>query len=173
MRRKRRRLRKVNIAKLLDLKDRAAMESYRFGNIFQSPEDAGQEYVLRLLEGRHRHATVGQAMIDIAREISGRSNSPNQKQRQNVMTAIPVMTEVLDRKPALAPDVDTSMLFEGLMIGLSKQQRRVIEMFRIGYTFGDIGKDMELSEARVHQIYKRAVASMKARSERRPILRPV
>lgn len=172
-RKRRRKLRKIDIAGLILLKNRAEIESYRFGKIFSSPEDAGQEYVLRLLEGRHRHATVGQAMIDIAREISGRSGGANHKERINIATAIPVMTEVLDLKPSVSQDVDTSLLFQDLMIGLSQQQRRVIEMFRIGYTFGEMTKELKLSEARIHQIYKRAVKQMKARSERRPILRPV
>lgn len=154
---------------MLELRERAMRESYRFGRIFASPEDAGQEYILRLLEGRHRHATVSQAMIDIARETAD-PRSPNFADRLNIATAVPVESKYLERPTTkLIDDVDTRLTIEFLLSTLNMQSQKVIELFLLGYNFGEISDNMGFTEARAHQIYHRAVAKMKKSLERTPM----
>lgn len=86
MAKRRGRKKKIKAEDLLKLKMRGEKEGLKYGKMLSSPEDAGQEYVTRLLEGKHRKSTVQQAFIDMAREEGGRPGQPGHEAKKPSLT---------------------------------------------------------------------------------------
>ena len=159
---KKRRRKKIKVETLLKLGERAGRESEKYHHLFGSPEDASQEYIKRLLEGYHSHATVGQAVVDMSRELMGRKGQPGYEAKKAVALAIQVDPNEI-RGTAYRPfDVVNRRLFlEKAIQKLSRQQQGVIMLYLAGYTLEEISIEIGFSEARIHQIWKEAVRNMK------------
>jgi RNA polymerase sigma factor (sigma-70 family) len=156
--RKRRPTAKV-IAKLLD---RATREGYKYGRLFGTAEDAGYEYVTRLLEGKHSRSTVTQAIIDMARAIGGRKGHDSYEAAKAVALAIPVEPDKFLRLSYDPTDkIDNRIMLTKLVNNLELRERIVVILWLHGWTYLEIAEEFELSQARIHQIWHSAVRHMK------------
>ncbi len=143
----------------------------------RSPEDVAQEYVMRLMEGLHSHATVSQAYVDILRiEANGRSkyfqdqlniNSPNRTQQDGEDNDIHMVDTLPNPEPDLTADehIDFKYFMDHVSDG------RISEFIRLriyGEAMKDIGTRYGLTESRISQLLQFEVDRLKKLVEPTP-----
>jgi RNA polymerase sigma factor (sigma-70 family) len=164
MPRKRRR-RKIKVDKLLELGARAGESSKEFGRLFDSPEDVSQEYIMRLLEGKHQHSYVGQAVIDMARDLTGRKGLPGYEARKAVAFAIQTDPDLIRNSHRPFDVVNRRLFLEKAMNKLSRKEKVFILAFLDGNNLQEIADLMGFSAARASQIWDKVIEKMKAVAE--------
>lgn len=157
----RKRRKKIKVDVLLGLMKRAEHESFRYGRLFDSPEDAGQEYALRIFEGLHQRATVGQAVCDMSRELMGRAGQPGYEAKKAVALALQTDPEDIHTSHKPFDIVNRRLFLERAMKRLSHDEKIVMLMFLEGYTYAEIGDFLDLSEGRISQLWLNSVERMK------------
>jgi DNA-directed RNA polymerase specialized sigma24 family protein len=133
----------------------------------KSPEDIAQEYVMRLLEGLHAHATISQAYVDIVRlEANARSkffadqiaiHTPN---RIHMQDSEDNDVHLVDTLPNPEPDLTTDehIDFKHFMEHVSDGRMSEFIRLRIhGEAMKDIGTRYGLTESRVSQLLQAEV----------------
>lgn len=140
------------------IKRRIAFSYNKFGGRSEGVEDCAQEVITRMLEGRHKHSTIDQAVIDYLREHCGYkgfrrrtkgqdnpiANSYEQGEFDNFIRDDSIR-DVGDR-------IDTDRL-----IGMSRHWERCVMtlIFREDYGQVEIGNLFGVSESRVSQWVQR------------------
>lgn len=121
-------------------------------------EEAAQEVYARLLEGKHKHATIDQAVIDYLRTVSGRKGVPSYASRQ-----------AFEHSYSYEPRHDANSIVRSFGINMDDRLdvRRLIGMVRHweraimnlyfveGYGQAEIGNFFGVSESRVSQWLER------------------
>lgn len=134
---------------------RAKYAATKYG-FSEHSDDFAQDVLLKYAEGRGRHQTVDQAVIDAIRERFGRPGLPGYSKRYALATAYPIdeMREDAIGTPARGSE-GNGIDFDRLVRRLSPRDREVIELrFRDGYTELEIGEQLGFSESRASQIIK-------------------
>jgi DNA-directed RNA polymerase specialized sigma24 family protein len=165
--RRRRKPRSIKLETLLKLKSRAEIESLKDGTatLYGGAEDAGQEYVLRLLEGKHRRATVSQAMVDMSREIIGRKGQPKFEAAKAVATAFPTDPELIRTSQRPFDVVNRRLFLEKAMNSLTRKEKVFILAFLDGNNLREIGDLMGFTASRASQIWDEIITKMKIVAE--------
>lgn len=70
-----------------DIEERIKIASYKYGLRGEDLQDATQEILCRLHEGKHKHSTVDQMLIDYLRSQSGRKGSLGYDTRKALVRA--------------------------------------------------------------------------------------
>lgn len=124
-----------------------------------SPEDIAQEYVCRLLEGLHQHATVDQAYIDILRLRSGRKGKGpgyDAKIRLHSLTTEKQMDHlnlIVDDTSNLSPDELLDL--KAILLKIKHPQTKKVFHYKLlGLNNKEIGKKLGVGESRISQIIK-------------------
>lgn len=120
--------------------------------------DCVQEVITRLLEGRHKHATIDQAVIDYLRECRNLKGF-----RRNLKREAPPKSNSYEQNSFdefIGADPRESLgsgIFADQLIGMSKHwERAVMSLFFVeGYGQAEIGNFFGVSGSRVHQWLKR------------------
>jgi len=157
---KKRRRRRPSAKNIQALHTKGIYEARTYGRLFDTEEDGAQEYVTRLLEGKHSHATVEQAFIDMARSLAN-PRSDNFQAQLGVHLALPTEPEKFRIAHRPFDVVNRRLLLEQLIAKLKPKQRRVILRFLEGYRYHEIAEEMHLTTARIQQIMKKSVDAMR------------
>jgi DNA-directed RNA polymerase specialized sigma subunit len=125
-------------------------------------EEIAAEYVVRLLSGRHKKATVSQAYIDIVRvtQVNTRSKYKDlQYCLQNSLTKTGEMPQ-FEEEPKLSMD---SILDLKKIMSLLKDERllSIFTQYLEGKNFNDIAKNLKVTESYIHQLFKKEVERLK------------
>jgi len=151
---------KLKLDTLLKLRQKALFGSVKYGRLFDSPEDAANEYVARLLEGLHNKATIHQALTDMARK-KGDPRRKYYKEQINVSFTVPIELKKLQLDYDPTDIIENRIMIRQLFEKLTTQQKTVIFLFLEGHTYLEIGKQMKLSAARIQQIHDKSIRQMK------------
>lgn len=151
------RKRKLSLDTLLKLKSRGEKEAYDFGRILDSPEDAGQEYVARLLSGRHAHATVQQAVLDMVHAKTGKPTMPGYEKKKNMHLATPLDPETILQGQNPINKMNTRILLQEVISKLDNRSQAIMALYIGGYTFPEIAREFEVTPSYIHQLYWKAV----------------
>jgi len=151
------RKRKLKLDTLLKLKARGEKEAYAYGRILDSPEDAGQEYVARLLSGRHAHATVQQAMLDMVHAQTGKPVMPGYEAKKNMHLATPLDPERILQGQNPTNRMNQRILLQEVISKLDHRAQVIMSLYLNGYTFGEIAQEFEVTQSYIHQLYWKAV----------------
>lgn len=121
-------------------------------------DECAQEILLGMLEGRHQHQTVDQAVIDYLRSQFGRKGEPSYIGRQNLARAHHVEPGELDR---LLPvdsrrGVDDGVDFKRMLRGLESIDKACFKLF---YGWG-------LSEVEISDLFDVSASRISQRIER-------
>lgn len=130
-------------------------------------EDCVQEILCRMLEGRHRHATIAQAVVDYIRKNAGDSRLEFHVQKSAPNRARPTeprhlerLMRVDDRRPRF-----DRLDFEKCAGWITNQVDRAC--FRLFYQWGltemEIGTLFGFSESRAHMRIKKANKAIEER----------
>jgi len=167
MAKRRGRKKKIKVEDLLKLKMRGEKEGLKYGKMLGSPEDAGQEYVTRLLEGKHRKSTVQQAFIDMAREEGGRPGQPGHEAKKALAYAKNVgdPTEIRTSHDPRESIENKLELQHALQFVTHPKQRLVLERYLEGYTYQQIAdsEEFQCTQAYIHHLWKKAIITIRKR----------
>jgi DNA-directed RNA polymerase specialized sigma24 family protein len=146
--------------------ERSRFVAGRLGFFDQHGEDVAAEVVCRFAEGRGRHQTVDQAVIDVLRELHGRKGSPGYAARQALKAASSL--EGLDR----------TLRDRGDLLGALEARERVLRAYRSlkrprdrlvfrrvleGKRLKEIGVELGVTESRVSQQLIRLKSELRRR----------
>lgn len=130
-------------------------------------EECVQEILTRMLEGRHQHATIDQAVIDYLRSNHGDARLPSHSERQKLEHAITSGSEELESNIGF---VDGRELFNrsdiddyGRWIGNQIDRATMMLTYKWGLNEIEIGHLFGFSESRVSQRLKRIQKCLYAR----------
>jgi hypothetical protein len=119
--------------------------------------------MLRLLEGKHKHSTVQQAMIDMARDRTGRKAHAAYESRKSLALAIPVESRKIRGEIYSPFDVVTIRLFiEKICRDLTPVQKGIMFYYLAGYNMNDIAKELGFSPTWVSIQWSQAIDYLKA-----------
>lgn len=166
MAKRRGRKKKIKVETLLKLKRRAEFEGAKYGKLLDSPEDAGQEYVTRLLEGKHRKSTVQQALIDMAREQGGRPGQPGHEAKKNLAFATSVDPATIRAAYDPTGDQDNALFLQAALEYVKHpKQRLVLELYLEGLTYQQIADSEEFgcTQAYIHHLFQKAIKTIRKR----------
>lgn len=104
--------------------------------ISESVEDFAQEYVLGVLQGKHRYQTIEQFVIDILRQRSGRKGTISYDVRKNISNASELGI-FEDTDNGISSDNLDSRIHNNRMREYIKS--REYELYSEGYTMKEIG----------------------------------
>lgn len=120
--------------------------------ISESPEDLAQEYVCGLLEGKHRHQTVEQFIIDVLRKRSGRKGSVGYAKRQALVSTGSI-NDIQDSIGGFsADDVDARIHRDQMREFINNREWN---LYTEGHSLKEIGEMCGVSESRIHQNLKK------------------
>lgn len=156
----------TNEADLGKLKKRVSASFYKLTGGGEGADDCFQEVVTRMLEGRHQHATIDQAVIDYLRECRNLKGF----RRHSEGKVAPILHSYeqgeFDRTVAAdsGRDVGAGIDFDRL-IGMSRHWERAVMnlYFREDYGQAEIGNLFGVTESRVCQWLERIQSRISAR----------
>lgn len=134
-----------------------------FGRI---SDDIAQEILCRMLEGRHQHATVDQAVIDYLRREFGHKRSRSYDARYALATAGNADSEYSFNSIGTDPrgDLDVRWDAERLVELLRGRDRIIANQYYLeGYSEAEVANFHNVSESRVCQILKRIQSGLSKR----------
>lgn len=154
--------RPITEKKLLQLRLKMVKHATHLGH--WSPEDIASEYVVRLLEGLHQRATIGQAYIDIVRLVSGNKRQPGYKAKQAL--SMVASQEAQDHFTNTQPSV--IQLTQDEMLDLEKACRSIkctrsqfiVHQLLLGFTQREIANELGLTEGRVNQLVHQILSDL-------------
>jgi RNA polymerase sigma factor (sigma-70 family) len=119
------------------------------------PDDIAQEYCMRLLEGLHKHATVGQAYIDILRKTqAGTRNEKSFMAQTNLLNPHPESEKILGllledtRIISLDEQIDLKQVLEAL----PREKDRQFLLRRLdGCTHAELAAEEGVTASLIHQ----------------------
>lgn len=124
----------------------------------EGSEDCVQEVITRMLEGRHQHATINQAVIDYLRECRNLKGFRRNFKRENYPVTNSYEQGSFDRfiGSDTRGNVDSGIDFRRL-ISMSKHwEKAVMNLYYMEeYGLVEIGNFFGVSESRVHQWVQR------------------
>jgi RNA polymerase sigma factor (sigma-70 family) len=161
LKKRRGRKRKLQTPKLLELMDRSRKCKVAQSRLFDSPDDAAQEYGLRMLEGKSQRATVGQALVDMIRERVGRTTAPGFLARMNLGHALYINDETFDRGTDPYEAIDQRLVLEKLVLRLKEREQHIMLMYLEGYTLSEIAREFKVTQAYIHQLWHDATLLMR------------
>lgn len=158
-----------------ELASRIKIASFKFGLRGEDIQDATQEILLRMYEGKHKHSTVDQMLIDYLRTQSGRKGevgydsrkalarperlyASNGRDRGLVDGAkfrdleYGVDTGLSDR--LVDGRIDCERYFEKLKLFLNERELFIYNSYTDEKTLKEIGEDLGLTESRASQLLK-------------------
>lgn len=158
-----------------ELASRIKIASFKFGLRGEDIQDATQEILLRMYEGKHKHSTVDQMLIDYLRTQSGRKGevgydsrkalarperlyASNGRDRGLVDGAkfrdleYGVDTGLSDR--LVDGRIDCERYFEKLKLFLNERELFIYNSYTNEKTLKEIGEDLGLTESRASQLLK-------------------
>lgn len=159
-----------------ELASRIKIASFKFGLRGEDIQDATQEILLRMYEGKHKHSTVDQMLIDYLRTQSGRKGevgydsrkalarperlyASNGRDRGLVDGAkfrdleYGVDTGLSDR--LVDGRIDCERYFEKLKLFLNERELFIYNSYTDEKTLKEIGEDLGLTESRASQLLKK------------------
>lgn len=119
--------------------------------ISDDASDFAQEYVCGVLEGKHRHQTIDQFVIDVLRKRSGRKGSSGYDARQNLSNATTLDTYEDSDRRIYSDDLDARIHRDRNRKFIKS---RMFELYTEGFSMKEIGEQYGLSEVRVSQKLK-------------------
>lgn len=153
----------ITPAVLKSLRDRMVKHAFTCGH--REPEEIASQYVVRLLEGLHQTATIGQAYIDIVRLSSGRKSTTKAEvyERRQALTMVASSEEqeaFYSNQPEVGPDLDAELdrkaRWERIFNCIKdKRTRQIYAWYLQGWTQEEIAIELGLTPARVAQIISR------------------
>lgn len=121
----------------------------------QYPDDVAQEYCMRLLEGLHKHATVGQAYIDILRKTgAGTRNEKSFMAQISLLNPHPESEKILDLllEDTKAISIDQQLDLKQIISALPKERDRLFLLRRLdGTTHAEIAAEEGVTPSLIHQ----------------------
>nr|BFD64949.1 hypothetical protein BdHM001_36300 [Bdellovibrio sp. HM001] len=153
----------------MELANRVTFMNRDLGNIIPN-EDLKQEYLTRLLEGLHKRATVGQAVIDIYRVMVANSKTSDYEARRNAATG-PASLE--DWTPFADPteSIENRLAISSLTKHLPERDQYIINKILSGDSQRDVADELGLTESRLSQIYLRIIERLKEIAARKPFIK--
>lgn len=122
----------------------------RFG-ISDDPSDFAQEYVCGVLEGKHRHQTIEQFVIDVLRKRCGRKGGIGYVERSNLASPGSIEDLQISARGVSSDDLDAR-------IHSDRNRRfvksRMFELYAEGYSMKEISELYRVTESRVYQELK-------------------
>lgn len=119
--------------------------------ISDDASDFAQEYVCGVLEGKHRHQTIEQFVIDVLRQRSGRKGSSGYTERQAFVSAGSI-DDIQDSARGIYSDDLDARIHRDRNRKFIKS--RMFELYTEGFSMKEIGEQYGLSEVRVSQKLK-------------------
>jgi len=159
-----------------ELADRIKIASFKFGLRGEDIQDATQEILLRMYEGKHKHSTVDQMLIDYLRTQSGRKGEVGYDSRKAL--ARPERLYASDGRDRGLVDgakfrdlecgvdaglsdrlvdgrIDCERYFEKLKLFLNERELYIYNSYIVDEkTLKEIGNDLGLTESRACQLLK-------------------
>lgn len=125
----------------------------------EDPSDCVQEILLRMLEGRHKHATIDQCVVDYLRMQSGRKGSVSYSTRINLNNSDSLEPGKNDQPIELGPRRESSDRDLHWFVNELRGSREgdMMSMQLEGYSLKEIGSVYGFSESRASQLLKAAV----------------
>lgn len=120
-------------------------------SISESVEDFAQEYVLGVLEGKNRHQTIEQFVIDVLRKRSGRKGTSGYDQRLALVSARNIEDIQVSDRRAPQDNLD-ARIHSDRMRSFVKQ--REWHLYSEGYSLKEIGELTGVSQSRISQKLK-------------------
>jgi|CXWL01.1.fsa_nt_gi DNA-directed RNA polymerase specialized sigma24 family protein len=118
---------------------------YALGGDMRYRDDAVQEILLRMLEGRHKRATISQAVIDYMRRESGRKGSINYNNKK-----------IVEYKDTIALTNNKLDVDSYISSNFTKEQRiSFILYYKWGFTLKEISDVIGVSAKQVFKYLKR------------------
>lgn len=140
---------------------RIKISASKFGFAHEA-EDCAQEILLRMLEGRHQHSTIDQAVIDYLRRNHGDKRRLGRAKRENFNHAYSYEQGAYDNTLGACPGeqleqrMDVDRLIRSIRTkGNGQKWRAIAGMFFVGgYTEAEIADHYNVGPTRIHQILK-------------------
>lgn len=125
-------------------------------------DDCVQEVLCRMLEGKHKHSTVDQCVIDYLRFESGRKGTASYTGRINLKYASPIGPRVDEPKTEVdyGGELDTRELIAFIEEGGRGILGEVLRMNIQEKTLKEIGERFGFSESRASQLLSQAVLKL-------------
>ncbi len=121
----------------------------------QYPDDVAQEYCMRLLEGLHKHATVGQAYIDILRKTgAGTRNEKSFMAQISLLNPHPESEKILDLllEDVKVISVEEKLDLKQIIQALPREKDRQLLLRRLeGTTHAELAAEEGVTPSMVHQ----------------------
>lgn len=134
---------------LLNLRRRALIHAKKLGFNEEESEEIAQEYVLRVLTGKHSNSTVWQAVIDIVRSFFGRPTHVNYQNRKIIYAGY-----ILETIDTGMTEEELNEAVKNLSKNLSVKEKFIFKMLSQGYTQKEIASLFSISETRLSQVVK-------------------
>jgi hypothetical protein len=153
---------RLTVSRLLELMERSLIESNspKYGKVFDSPSDASQEYGKRLLEGKHKHSTVQQALIDIARSLCD-SRTKSYEDRRNIHLAGSTELENIMTSYNPTNNIDNRILLIQTISKLNARSQEVMILNISGYTDEEISRYYRCTPGWVCKLRSTAIRDIK------------
>lgn len=136
------------------LMENRVRNSYRYITKNMNPDledDCVQECLLSFhLKGKGQ--TVDQAVIDFLRTLTGRKDSANYETRMSLLSTREI-PDTLSYEERYEMPLDLTQELRGRL-------KTIVEMYSMGYTFKEIGKELGITESRVSQMFNDYIAKM-------------
>lgn len=148
-----RRITKANAAKY---HRRAKISAGRKG-FNQDADDIAQGVILAMLEGRHQHATIDQAVIDAIRKRYGRPDTAQFAARTALRTALPIGKRNSDKLGSVndGKRLDDRLDIERMVRALKGDERALfVLIYKWGFTYPEAGECFGVSQSRICQRLK-------------------
>lgn len=149
-----RRVWQENAARYLE---RAKIAARRKG-FHSDADDLAQSLILSMLEGRHKHATIDQAIVDIIRTEYGRAGSRVQSRKAAVRGTISIHDRDNYKPRSYDPRdrMDDGLDYQRMVKALSKREHKIIFIltFKWGFMQTEIAEMFGISGARINHIVK-------------------
>jgi DNA-directed RNA polymerase specialized sigma24 family protein len=130
--------------------------------------EASQEILCRMLEGRHQHSTIDQAVIDYLRERCGSKKLLSHIERKNFEYANSYEQGSFDKfvSTSMGGDLDARLDLGRVFSHLRAQDVAVMNLWiRMGYSEVEIGDIFGVSESRVSQWISRIQKCLSTRAK--------
>ena len=158
-------MKELNEESIKKLTKRIQISSTKFGFGHVSSEIV-QTILLRMLEGKHQHSTIDQAVIDYLRSEYGDKRVGGYAERQSLNNACSYEQDDIDRfmQHDLGRELAARRDFSGHLVWLGSKDRAITGLFyRWGLSEAEIADLFGVTESRVSQWLKRIQSCLSAR----------
>lgn len=160
-----------------DLKKRIEIASYKYGLRGEDIQDAAQEILLRLHEGKHKHSTVDQMLIDYLRTQSGRKGTVSYDTRKALVKPQRLQPDNKSDRGFIDRDQFRDLEY-GVDVGIyarlvNGETDKVIFklLYKWGFCATEIADIFDVDPSRISQRIKRIQESIQQRIKTKELLK--